>query len=162
YIPRAALAAVLVYTGWKLVNPHHVRELARFGKGEVLIYFVTLGTIVCTDLLIGVLTGVVLSVLKLVYVFSHLRVRLEEGDSGRTVLYLEGAATFIRLPVLASALEQVPPSRELHIHLEHLTYIDHACLDLLISWEKQHEATGGSLVIDWETLTARFVPPGRS
>jgi hypothetical protein len=25
-----------------------------------------------------------------------------------------------------------------------------------MNWEKQHEATGGSLVLDWESLTARF------
>ena len=27
-----------------------------------------------------------------------------------------------------------------------------------MSWEKQHEALGGSLVIDWESLTAKFDP----
>jgi hypothetical protein len=74
----------------------------------------------------------------------------------KTTLYLDGTATFIRLPKLAVALEQVPPHRELHVHFEHLAYIDHACLDLLMNWEKQHAATGGSLVIDWEQLTARF------
>ena len=110
-----------------------------------------------TDLLTGVLVGIGLSVLKLLYTFSHLDVRLEDDpDGGRTVLYLEGAATFIRLPKLAAALETVPPNAELHVHFEQLSYIDHACLDLLMNWEKQHEATGGSLVIDWESLTACF------
>ena len=50
--------------------------------------------------------------------------------SGRD-LYLEGAATFLRLPKLAAALEAVPANRELHVHFDHLDYIDHACLDLL-------------------------------
>jgi hypothetical protein len=40
--------------------------------------------------------------------------------------------------------------------MERLDYIDHACLDLLMNWEKQHEATGGRLVIDWDYLTAKF------
>jgi hypothetical protein len=71
-------------------------------------------------------------------------------------LHLEGTATFIRLPKLAAALEAVPADRELHVQFEHLAYIDHACLDLLMNWEKQHAATGGSLVIDWNLLTARF------
>lgn len=30
------------------------------------------------------------------------------------------------------------------------------CLDLLMNWAKQHESTGGKLVIDWESLHARF------
>jgi hypothetical protein len=94
---------------------------------------------------------------KLLYRFSHLHVRLEPDAAGnRTVLYLEGSATFIRLPQLAQVLESVPTATELHVHFEGLDYIDHACLELLMAWEKQHEAMGGSLVIDWESLTARF------
>ena len=68
-------------------------------------------------------------------------------------------ATFLRLPKLAAALETVPAGSELHVHFEQLSYIDHACLDLLIGWEKQHEATGGRLTIDWDSLTARFHSP---
>jgi hypothetical protein len=44
----------------------------------------------------------------------------------------------------------------LHVDFQHLDYIDHACLELLMTWAKQHEATGGKLVIDWESLHARF------
>ena len=43
-----------------------------------------------------------------------------------------------------------------------LSHIDHACLDLLMNWEKQHKATGGSLVIDWESLTAKFHEFGKN
>jgi hypothetical protein len=94
--------------------------------------------------------------------FSHLHVRIEdEPRKGRTTLFLEGTATFLRLPRLATHLEAVPAGRELHVHFEELDYIDHACLDLLINWGKQHSATGGSLVIDWESLTARFRQPGQ-
>jgi MFS superfamily sulfate permease-like transporter len=121
---------------------------------------VTVAVIVATSLLTGILVGVALSVAKLISTFSHLNVRLEESPrENRTVLHLEGAATFVRLPKLAAALEAVPPNTELHVHLEELTYIDHACLALLINWKKQHESTGGSLVVDWASLTARFRGP---
>ena len=83
------------------------------------------------------------------------KVESPEND-GRTTLRMNGSATFIRLPKLAAVLEQVRPSTELHVDFEHLDYIDHACLDLLINWEKQHKATGGTLVIDWDTLHAKF------
>lgn len=156
-VPVAALAAVLVYTGFKLVNLKVVKELWQWGWSEVAIYFSTLVTIVATDLLKGVLLGVILSVVKLVYRFSHLKLRLEVDEKGRkSVLHMEGAATFLRLPKLAAILEQVPSATELHVHFDELTYIDHACLELLLAWEKQHELLGGSLVIDWDTLHARF------
>ncbi|MEC7502516.1 MAG: SulP family inorganic anion transporter [Planctomycetota bacterium] len=152
-IPTAALAAILVYTGYKLVNVKAIKNLRKYGWGEVAIYFATLGTIVCTDLLTGVITGIVLAAMKLLHSFAHLETKLEvNGDAKTARLTLEGAATFIRLPVLAAELERVPPDCELHVDFEQLHQIDHACLDLLMNWAKQHEGTGGSLVIDWESL----------
>jgi MFS superfamily sulfate permease-like transporter len=152
-IPTAALAAMLVYIGYKLVNFKVVRNLKKYGWGEVVIYFATLGMIVCTDLLTGVLTGIGLSAVKLLYTFSHLDAKLQLDEAQqKAILSLRGAATFVRLPTLASELERVPDNVELHVDFEHLDYIDHACLDLLMNWAKQHEGKGGTLVIDWESL----------
>jgi MFS superfamily sulfate permease-like transporter len=156
-VPTTCLAAVLVYTGYKLMDPRPLRELWRHGAGEVVIFAATFAVVVATDLCTGVLVGLGLSALKLLHTFSHLSVRLERsGSERRTVLRLEGAATFVRLPQLARALESVDPGTRLHVHFEGLSYIDHACLDLFMNWEKQHEATGGRLIIDWPGLTARF------
>jgi MFS superfamily sulfate permease-like transporter len=155
-IPTASLAGILVYTGYKLVDLKIVRELRKFGVSEVLIYAATVLVIVGADLLTGVIVGIVLSIVKLLVAFSHLTVRSDDDPHGeRTILFLEGSASFIRLPKLAAALDAVPANRELHVHFEQLNYIDHACLDLLMNWQKQHAATGGSLIIDWEGLTAR-------
>jgi MFS superfamily sulfate permease-like transporter len=162
-IPTASLAAVLVYTGYKLVDFKQARKLSAFGKSEVLIYLATAICIVVTDLLAGVLIGLGLSALKLLITFSRLSVSVkDEPEERRTVIRLEGTATFLRLPTLASALEAVPTDRELHVHFEELAYIDHACLDLLMNWEKQHRATGGTLVIDWGSLRARFTDYGKN
>lgn len=156
-IPTASLAAMLVYTGYKLVDVKSIKQLREYGWGEVMIYAVTVGMIVAADLLTGVLVGIGLAALKLLYMFSHLRVKLRtDPDRRSATLRLEGAATFIRLPKLATKLEAVPPNAELHVDLEHLDYIDHACLDLLMNWASQHEATGGRMVIDWDRLHARF------
>ena len=158
-IPTASLAAILVYTGYKLVNPKSIIELSKYGWGEVAIYAATVGTIVFTDLLTGVLVGIGLAATKLLYTFSRLSTKLESHrGSNKVTLTLQGAATFVRLPRLASELEQVPIGAELHVDFERMDYIDHACLDLLMNWAKQHESTGGKLVIDWETLHARFNP----
>jgi MFS superfamily sulfate permease-like transporter len=157
YIPVASLAAILVYTGYKLAYPKVVPSLLQFGKSEVAIYIVTIVMIVASNLLEGVLIGLGLSLLKLLQAFSHLEIhRKEETATNRVDLQLIGAATLIRLPKLAATLEEVKQGTELHVHFEHLDYIDHACLDLLSNWEKQHEITGGKLVIEWEELSSKF------
>ncbi len=162
-VPTAALAAILVYTGYKLINPKTVKELWQFGKGEVFIYAMTVGVIVVQDLLAGVITGVVLSGLKLLYTFSHLKLNYtREPETRKATLAMEGSATFIRLPKIAAQLDNIPHDVELHVDMTNLSYIDHACLDLLTSWARQHESTGGRLVIDWESMHARFRQDGEA
>ena len=93
--------------------------------------------------------------------FARLDVRVD-GDAvnHRVEFHLNGAATFLALPKLTAMLDEVEPETELHVHLEDLTYVDHACLELFVNWEKQHEASGGKLVIDWDDLTATFRTQG--
>lgn len=50
-IPTCALAAILVYTGYKLVDPKSIKELLKYGRGEVAIYTATVMAIVIADLL---------------------------------------------------------------------------------------------------------------
>jgi MFS superfamily sulfate permease-like transporter len=154
-IPTAALAAVLVYTGYKLVNPAKIRRLAQVGRSELAIYFATLLGIVLTDLLTGVVLGFVLAVAKLLYTFSHLEVAVDRRD-GRADLHLRGAATFLRLPKLAAAIESVPLDVEMHIHFEEVDYIDHACLELIANSQKLRDKAGARLVVEYDELTRRL------
>lgn len=150
-VPIASLAGLLVYTGFKLVNPSHMRELARHAKAELAIYAATLVTIVCGDLLKGVMVGVALSAVKLLWTLARLGVRSEHAH-GRSVVRLEGVATFLLLPKLAQSLEAVPSGATLEVDATQLDYIDHACIELMHSWAKRHESTGGRVTADWAEL----------
>jgi MFS superfamily sulfate permease-like transporter len=140
-----------------LAYPKAVPDLLKYGKSEVAIYAITIAVIVASNLLEGVLVGLGLSILKLLYAFSQLDVVWDEDlVNQRTRLYLKGAATLIRLPQLAEQLEKIRPGSAVQIHVEDLNYIDHACLELINTWEKQHIATGGSLKIEWEALSNKY------
>ena len=157
-IPTACLGAVLVFTGYKLMNVAVIQELRAYGRSEVTIYFGTMGAIVATNLLTGVLVGVGLAIWKLLYTTQNLETHLEQQTDASTVTYrfhLMGIATFVSLPRLATALEDVPPGVTVEMHIESLRHIDHACLNLLESWARLHEQKGGRVVIDWEKLQAK-------
>ncbi|MBS2006874.1 MAG: SulP family inorganic anion transporter [Cyanobacteria bacterium SZAS TMP-1] len=156
FIPTSALAALLVFTGYKLVDVKAVKQMVKYGRSEIAIYLLTVILIVSVDLLTGVLAGIALSIAKLLYIFGHLDVKVAPGAGKRTDIWLNGAATFLALPKLAGAIESVPVDCELHIHLDGLAYVDHAVLDLLISWDRQHRQHGGMLVIDWGKLGEAF------
>jgi len=152
-IPTASLGAVLVYTGYKLMDLQTIKELKPHGLSEVAIYLSTMLAIVTTNLLIGVLLGLGLAVGKLLYRTQSLQTAYRhDPQSGKLTLELSGVATFLSLPRLAQALERTPPLAEVHVRVDELWHIDHACLNLLESWEKLHAGTGGQAMIPWERL----------
>ena len=156
-IPTACLGAILVYTGYKLMNVAVIHELKEYGRSEVAIYAGTAGAIIATNLLTGILIGVGLAIAKLLYTTQHIATTIEpEACAPNTYkLRLMGVATFMSLPKLATALEEVRPGVSVNVDFESLRHIDHACLHLLDSWKKLHELKGGHVVIDWSKLKAK-------
>jgi MFS superfamily sulfate permease-like transporter len=155
-IPTSALAAILVYTGYKLVKVDRIRDLGRYGRSELLIYFATAAGIVAVDLPTGVLAGFGLALAKLVHNIGRLGMHVEpRGERGFDV-HMDGTATFIRLPKLAALLESMPAGSEVHLHLERLAYVDHACLDLIASTQRQYESCGSKLVVEVQELEDRY------
>jgi MFS superfamily sulfate permease-like transporter len=158
-IPISALAAILVHTGYKLVNVENARQVKRYGWLPFGIYLSTIIVIVAKDLLTGIMVGLVLSVAKLVFKVTRLWVRVEPGEGKRVDVYIEGAATFLKLPTFAHALERIPDGSEVHLHVQRLMYIDHSCMDLLRSWEKQQAEAGTKLIVEWSELNRRYHAP---
>ena len=155
-IPTASLGAVLVYTGYKLIDFKAMKELVKYGKSELLICFITLLIIVLDSLLEGILVGIVLSLIKLLYNFSYIKTTLEDKNKNEVILHIEGCATFINLPKLADELDTIPLGKSAYIYFDNLSYIDHACLELLMNFQKQYESTGGQLTVKWNELENRF------
>ncbi len=156
-IPVASLAGVLVYTGFKLVDLKSLRKLGRYGPMPMLIYGVTALAIVFTDLLTGVLIGFGLTLVKLAWGASRLKISLVDLPAeGEMELRLVGSATFLKVPALTQALGSIPPGTTVHVPLSNLGYIDHACLELLEEWDRANAAKGSRLVIEARGLRRRL------
>jgi MFS superfamily sulfate permease-like transporter len=156
-VPVSSLAGVLVYTGVKLVNIGEMKNLLRFGRIPLLIYAATMLTIVAKDLLTGVLVGMALSILNLLWRATHLYARIEDGkQEGHKRLVLEGAATFVRIPKISAVLEEIPPCTVIHVDISRLHHVDDACMELLERWANDYRERGTHIVIEWEHLERRY------
>ena len=153
--PVAALAGLLVYVGFLLAAKAPLSKMRAYGRSEVMIYAATLLSILSLGLLRGVGLGVGLSLLKLLYTLVHLDVEIRNAP-GRTDLHLQGAATFMQLPRLSKALGRIREEGEVHLHLNDLDYIDHACLELLSTWSERYERRGGDVIVEWEELSGLY------
>jgi MFS superfamily sulfate permease-like transporter len=159
-IPTASLAGILVVTGFKMIEIDHITALRKYGKLPMVIFGSTLVGIIMTDLLTGVMIGIVLTALTLIYKVSRLNVFFKkEADIQRVNIYLEGTATFMQLPKLARMLDRVPSKTEFHLHVDKLLYIDHSCLDFLATWTKQQEQKESTVTMQWEKLEVSFHQP---
>ena len=155
-IPVACLGGVLVYTGFKLVDIKAIRNLGRYGRAPVFIYTATAIGIVAVDLLTGVLVGFALTLVKLAGKASRLKVTLNRMGPDEAELRLIGSATFLKVPRLASVLESIAPTTRLHVPLDKLGYVDHACMELLDDWGRAAEQQGGALLIERHGLNRRL------
>ncbi len=66
-IPIAALSAVLVHIAYKLAGPHTWQKQIDLGPEQLLIFSSTVLVTVCSDLLLGIASGIVMKVLILLY-----------------------------------------------------------------------------------------------
>lgn len=142
-VPTASLAAILVFTGIKLLDLPTFRHLNKYGWDVAGIAVLTTVTIVCSSLLTGILLGIVLSFLKLLWDISKLDVKvIPDPLSERIDVQFHGSASFINLPRFTDALEAIPKAAEVHLHLKGLHYIDHAAHEALNAWKSQIASTG--------------------
>jgi MFS superfamily sulfate permease-like transporter len=61
-IPKAALAAMLIYTGTRLAHPNEFRHMLHIGKDVLTIFVITLLAVLATDLLVGIAIGIAVKI----------------------------------------------------------------------------------------------------
>jgi MFS superfamily sulfate permease-like transporter len=149
-IPMAALGAVLVVTGVRLVSVKHVTHLFRaHGFLPALIWAATLVTVVGVDLLTGVLVGIGLSMIELLPHWRRLRLKVHSSEEeAHHAIRLDGTATFVTLPKLSDALDQAPPAEPVRLDVSKLKAMDHTAGELLRDWLDRRKASGSPVQVD--------------
>lgn len=66
-IPNAALAAILIMTGYKLVKPSIFKATYKLGWSQMVPFLVTIIVMQLSDLLIGVASGIAVSIVFIIY-----------------------------------------------------------------------------------------------
>ncbi len=107
-IPLGALAAILVFTGYKLCRPAVWRHVGRIGSEQLLVFSLTVLVTLSTDLLWGIAAGVGAKLLLSGLFAGRAAGRSPDGPataSGRLALALGQVGALFRNPIVAG--EQV-------------------------------------------------------
>ncbi|GGK07163.1 sulfate transporter [Pilimelia anulata] len=139
-IPIAALAAVLLHAGAKLLPVARTRQWWREQRGEAVILLLTAAAILATNMFEGILVGLAAAVFKTAWDTSRVQVVVRDEEPGPVRVTLVGSATFLRLPQVLERLETLPKRRTIDLHLSTLRHLDHATRLALEEWAATHNA----------------------
>jgi len=112
-IPLAALAAMLVYTGYRLAHPTEFLHVYRIGREQLAIFVTTLVAVLATDLLIGIGIGIALKMV--IHVVNGVPVRslfkpyleVQEVDSNTSRIIARESAVFSNWIPFRRQIEQI-------------------------------------------------------
>ncbi len=133
-IPLSALAAILIATGLKLASPQVVKELWQAGRYQFIPWLITLLAIVLTDPLIGILIGLGVSTLFILWsnLRRPLRMVIEHHLGGDvTRVQLASQVSFLNRAALRKTFDSIDPGKHLLIDAHETVYIDPDILSLI-------------------------------
>lgn len=132
-IPYCVLAAILIRTGYNLAKPSMFMAVWRQGREQFLPFVVTIGSILFTDLLIGVLVGVAYSIYFLIKHTYRAGFSLKEKTVGHIQYFTIELAlnvSFLNKKRLSNLLDQIPEYSVVEIIGTDSVYIDHDILEI--------------------------------
>ncbi len=147
-IPLAVLAAILLFTGFKLANPKQFVDAWKIGPKYLLPFVVTIVAILATDLLVGICVGLAVGaffVLADDYGNAYSYQIEESADHHRVRLTLAEQVTFLNKARINRALHGLPPGSAVTVDASRSRHIDHDVVELLHEFREHATARGISL-----------------
>lgn len=156
-IPKGVLAAVLIYTGWKMCEPFVWNHIAKIGREQLALFSFTVLATLLTDLLWGIFAGVAAkfvldavlyrraavhmspsgvrpSFLRILLDFFQNPVARREVHGSEYHLYLDKPLVCFNSMKISEELDRIPPEvTSVYVHVDQqVGLIDHtACENLM-------------------------------
>ncbi|MGK3124732.1 SulP family inorganic anion transporter [Candidatus Pantoea formicae] len=122
-IPLASLAAVLLYTGYKLATPRLFIEQFRTGTQQYIPFLATIGGILVFGMLAGIGIGIATQILCSIYKSHRNALQLTRYDD-HYVLRFQQNLTFMHNPKLQGLLAEIPENSTVIVDNDNAEYMD--------------------------------------
>jgi MFS superfamily sulfate permease-like transporter len=150
HIPLAALAAMLVYTGFRLASPREFINVFKIGPEQLVIFCTTIVAVLATDLLIGI--GIGIAVKAFIHLLNGLPLSslvkpyLEVSTQGddTVIITARGSAVFTNWIPFKREIEQLglAERNNVIIDLSGTKLVDHSVMEKLHEMEGDFEQAG--------------------
>ncbi len=154
-IPLAALAAMLVYTGYRLAHPTEFVNVYRIGREQLVIFVSTIVGVLATDLLIGI--GIGIGVKMFIHALNGVPLRsmfkpyldVAEIDDKTVQISAQHSAVFSNWIPFRREIENLGlvQGRNVVVDLSDTKLVDHSVMDKLHELQRDFEENGLQLTV---------------
>lgn len=151
-IPMSALAAMLIFVGYRLASPKTFFHAFKTGKDQLLVLIITVIVTLLTDLLIGIFAGIIIELIiglfngqKFKSLFSApIKIAQNENDF---VIHIEGSCTFSNWISFEKKINKIPEHAHIIIDASKASFLDHTFMQNIQHLKDERQTDKGSLLI---------------
>jgi MFS superfamily sulfate permease-like transporter len=152
-IPLAALAALLIHTGFRLASPKLFKKTLSIGKEQLGIFLITIFFTLVQDLLVGIAAGICAKIV--IHLINGLRPKdfftsdFRVQKSGEKMVIMSGKyAVFSNFLIFRSKLDELQDGLNILIDVSEAALIDHTFMDQMMLFKRNYERRGGIVEIE--------------
>jgi MFS superfamily sulfate permease-like transporter len=151
-IPNAALAAMLIFVGFKLAHPREFVHMFQIGKEQFIIFTTTVIVTLATDLLIGVGTGIALEIIINLILGASVKNLFKSnikvsGNNNNYTLTLKGGLMFSNILGFKKHFALVPKGKNIIIDVSNAEIVDHTSIMSINGLIEDYKNEGGTAEI---------------
>jgi len=150
-IPLASLAAILIFIGYRLARISLFRQMWSEGIWQFLPFMVTILGLVLTDLLTGIMLGMVVAFFEVLIYNYQLNFYREQTADGGLKIRLTEHMTFLNKAALKRILREVPKGCTLTIDMTGTRILDHDVREVIQDFATHAAVDDIALRIEGET-----------
>ena len=153
-IALPALAAILVYTGYRLAAPENLIMLFKIGKEQAAIFLVTLGMTLAYGLITGIAFGVFATFIIHILINKSLSLftrnwlkpnvlMFKEEDSGNYFVSVKNFCSFLNFYKLKALLDEIPEHEHAIVDFSLCEFVDHTVMEGLNGYRRGFASKSG-------------------
>ncbi|MDX2191394.1 MAG: SulP family inorganic anion transporter [Bacteroidota bacterium] len=147
-IPNAALAAMLIFTGYNLAAPKEFIKVSKIGPEQLLYFVVTIIVTLSTDLLVGVFFGIGVKIFTAIMygvpLKSIFRAKPEiTKENDNYFVKIKDPGLFTNVIPFKNMVKQFPKNSKVTLDFEHSPLVDYTFQENLHKIEEEFFKNGG-------------------
>ena len=151
-IPLPALAAILVYTGYKLASPENIKKVFLIGSEQLIIFAITLLTTIVTSLISGIIVGILVTFIIHIIINKNILLFIKNilkpnvlmfKEEGKYYVSVQNFSSFLNYTKLKTKLDQIPESEEAIIDFSLCDFVDHSVMENMNNYSESFTRKGG-------------------